>query len=373
MRRILLIDGNTITSVKETGFVEEGKLQDYLEVYPNLIPLADIIEGASDLLCIGREVVVSPGAIVDLLCIDQDGLITVIETKLRKNRELRREVIGQIIEYASYISQWNAEDLYQIANSYFLTSTKTPSQYKNKTLDTIMRESFGEQFSESDFRLKIEQNLKKGKMRLIIGVDQLIEPLRSIVSFLNSVSSFDILLLEVSNFEQSDSKKVLIPSLFGYAIKTGGVDRPTYRWDEETFMQNVKERFESKEPLIIDTIQKLYEFTKVNADDITWGRGTTFGSFTFRKSRFESLVTLFAIYSDGKGYISFGELVGKGAKEEYIRKFRDQLNRIPGFNLPENAVSLGKFPTIRVDTLAKEENMKIFKEAVLALCQKIEE
>ena len=115
MRKILVIEGDKATTLDEIEFIEEGKLQDYLEEYPNVIPLSEIVEGASDLVCIGREVGAGSGSI-DLLCIDKDGLLTIIETKLRKNREARREVIGQIVEYASYVSQWAADDVFRIAN-----------------------------------------------------------------------------------------------------------------------------------------------------------------------------------------------------------------------------------------------------------------
>ena len=138
-RKILLIDGGRVTPLSETEFTGEGKLQDYLEKYPTLIPLADIVEGASDLICIGREVAAGPGSI-DLLCIDKDGLLTVVETKLRRNREARREVIGQIIEYASYVSQWTPNDVYRIASEYFAKSTRVPESYKGKTLDETVVE-----------------------------------------------------------------------------------------------------------------------------------------------------------------------------------------------------------------------------------------
>ena len=63
MAKILLIDGENVKALDKIKFAEEGKLQDYLEEYPSLIPLAEIVEGASDLLCIGREVSAGPGAI----------------------------------------------------------------------------------------------------------------------------------------------------------------------------------------------------------------------------------------------------------------------------------------------------------------------
>jgi len=369
MRKILLIDGGKPTPLNETKFTEEGKLQDYLEEYPTLIPLADIVEGASDLLCIGREVGAGSGSI-DLLCIDKDSFLTVVETKLRRNREARREVVGQIIEYASYVSQWTADDVYRIANEYFAKSEKAPQSYKGKTLDEIMKGIAGGEFSDEDFRIKIGQNLRDGRMRLVIAVDELIEPLRATVTFLNSHSNFDILLLQVIDFEESKDRKVLVPVLFGYATKSAEKGKREVRhWNEDSFRADTNERCA---PIVADTIMRLYDFTKDYADEISWGKGITYGSFTFRKSRQGIPVSVFTFMSNGSGWVCFGELVGKGVKEEVLQAFRAKLNEIPGINISEDVIRLGKFPSIKVETLTKTNNLKNFQDAVLALCQQIE-
>lgn len=367
MRKILLIDGGKTTPLNETKFTEEGKLQDYLEEYPTLIPLADVVEDASPLVCIGREVGTGSGSI-DLLCIDKDSLLTIVETKLRKNREARREVMGQIIEYASYVSQWKPEDVYRIANEYFAKSNKVPASYKGKTIDEIMKTIAGDEYSDEDFRKKIGQNLQDGRIRLIIAVDELIEELRAMVTFLNTHSNFDILLLQVTDFQESPSKRVLVPMLFGYATKS--TDGTRRRWNETSFLADTRSKCESK---IADTITKLYEFASDNADELSWGKGTTYGSFTFRKRKMGILVSIFSTFSNGSATINFGEMMGKGVKEEVMQDFRKELNKIPGFNIiSEETVKLGKFPYVPIQALMKEENLNIFRDAVLALCQRIE-
>ena len=367
-RKILLIDGRKVTPLNKTEFTGEGKLQDYLEEYPTLIPLGDIVESASDLICIGREVGAGSGS-MDLLCIDKDGLLTVVETKLRRNREARREVIGQIIEYASCVSQWAADDVYRLASEYFAKSTRVPESYKGKTLEAIMQEIIGPELLDEDFRTKIEQNLRDGRIRLIIAVDELIEPLRATVTFLNSHSNFDILLLQVTDFQESEAKKVLVPLLFGYSTKSGGGGRGTKHWDEVSFLADTKNRCK---PQITATVRRLFTFTKDNADGISWGKGVSYGSFTFRKSRHGVLASVFTINSNGSGYIGFGPMVSAGVNGDILRAFRAKLNEIPGINIPVEAVELGKFPSFTLETLTKTDNLKNFQDAVLAVCQQIE-
>jgi len=361
MPKILVIEGDKVTPLDKTKFTEEGKLQDYLEKYPSLIPLGEIIEGASDLLCIGREVGAGPGSI-DLLFIDKGGLLTVVETKLAKNPEGRRTVIGQIIEYASYISQWTADDVYRIANAYL-----EPNLEPN--LDEAMEKINQEEFSADDFRSNIGQNLKNGNIRLIIAVDELIEPLRATVTFLNRNSNFDILLLQVSNFEESKTRKVLIPLLFGYATKTTTISPQRKRWDLKRFLVDTGERCDKE---AVEAITKLYDFTTSTADSINWGTGASLGSFTFRKLGHETLVSIYTVYSDGSIQLNFGEMKGKKVKEEVLQSFRAQLNEIPNVKILEEAISLGKFPYIMARVLTEADNLKNFQDAVLALCQQIE-
>jgi len=257
MAKILLIDGDNIKVIDKVKFAEEGKLQDYLEKYPTLIPLADIVEGASDLLCIGREVGAGPGAI-DLLFIDKDGLLTIVETKLAKNPEARRTVIGQIIEYASYISQWTADKVYEVANDYLKSN-----------LDEVIQEiSEGEPLG-SDYRSNIEQNLKSGKIRLIIAVDELNDPLRATITFLNSHSNFDILLLQVSSFEESKTRKVLMPSLFGYSQKEPR-PRPS-KINEDIFLDRCRKGEHRKAEELYFKAKALKESRSANGDFINWG------------------------------------------------------------------------------------------------------
>ncbi len=370
MRKILLVDGDEVTPLNETKFTEEGKLQDYLEEYPTLIPLADIVEGASDLLCIGREVPAGPGW-VDLLFIDKDGLLTIVETKLAKNPEARREVVGQVIEYASYISKWTADDVCGIADEYLKSEGVRPI-YRDKTLyEAIKQSSLAGSFSIDGFRSNVEQNLKNGRMRLIVAVDELIEPLRAMVTFLNSYSNFDIFLLQVTDFEESKAKKVLVPVLFGYVNKPTGTG--SKHWDEPSFRADLQERMKRDElkPEIADTTMGLLEFTKDNAE-MSWGRGATYGSFSFRKSRYGTSVSIFTINSNGWGYICFGQLASVGVKEEVLQAFRAKLNEIPGINMPEEVIKFAKFPSIKVETLTKAESLKNFQGAVLTLCQQIE-
>jgi hypothetical protein len=355
MVKILTIEGKNIRTLDKNKFISESDLQDYLEKYPSIIPIEEVYENASQLTCIGREVPVASGA-MDLLYIDQEGVLTIVETKLAKNPEIRRTVIGQLIEYASFVSQWKTEYIYEMVTNRL----KQP-------LDTS---DFGYHIfkkTEDDFKHNIEENLKNGKIHLIIAVDELNESLRSTITFLNTNSNFDIFLLQISSYEESKDKKVLIPSIFGYAQKTSRVKPP--RWEVETFFKNAKEKCEQK---IVDAITKLYEFTKSNAYDISWGTGSSFGSFSFRKIIVGTPSSIFVVQSDGRMYFGFGTMKNKGINEEILQSFRTKLNEIQGINISKEAASSTKYPYIKIELLTTPNSFEIFQQAVLDLSQQLD-
>lgn len=376
MAKILVIEKGEATPLEQVKFTEEGKLQDYLEKYPSLIPWGDVVEGASDLLCIGREVGVLSGSI-DLLFIDKDGLLTVVETKLAKSPEARRTVVGQIIEYASYIYEWTADSVYEVAEAY-LKSDRAPKDYKNLSLYEALRKLGGispeaeDEFSADKFRDSIEQNLRKGKIRLLIAVDELVEPLRATVTFLNRNSNFDILLLQVRSFEESKTRKVLIPTLFGYTKPPTGGGGERHYWTEKEFLEDVDEKCERE---VAKTIRELLEFAK-SKGKIKWGTGKLTGSFTFYEPRMG--LSIFSVYSSGDLGLNPGWMIawqGVKEREKILESFRAELNQIPGINtLPEGTFYQPdvSHPPQKVQFLTQGDNLELFKNAVLSLCQAIE-
>lgn len=328
MAKILTIDGETIKALDKAKYNLESDLQDYLEQYPSIIPIEEIYEDASDLICIGREVTVPSGAI-DLMYIDKEGLITIVETKLVKNPEIRRTVIGQLIEYASFVSQWTADYIYEIAAIYL-----------KRTLSEMIT---SQDYSEDDFKHGIEDNLKKGKIRLIIAVDELNEPLRATITFLNSYSNFVVLLLQVSNFEESKTKKVLIPSLFGYVRKETGSRPSKPKIGEEVFLARCRESKHEKAEELYLKAKALTESRRDSGDFINWG--VSGYSYRMPWSGYVNGETLFTAYGDGKLQI-WPDLLARtgGAGQKYLEKLR---------NMPilTNEFSRHKYPTISTDRM----------------------
>lgn len=73
----------------------EGWLQELLVKYPEILPVAEIEPIFSPMIPIGREVSTETG-IIDNLYISQRGYPILVETKLWRNPEAKREVVAQV-------------------------------------------------------------------------------------------------------------------------------------------------------------------------------------------------------------------------------------------------------------------------------------
>jgi hypothetical protein len=90
--------------------IQEGMLQKLLSRYPHMIPIDEIEPALGPLICLGMEIPTKSGP-VDLLYVSPTGYLSIVETKLWRNPEARRKVVGQILDYAKEIAGWSFKEL----------------------------------------------------------------------------------------------------------------------------------------------------------------------------------------------------------------------------------------------------------------------
>jgi hypothetical protein len=190
----------------------EVVLQKNINNLPQLIPLEEAMDEPVELLPIGMEVSAGSGSI-DLLLLGSDAVVTIVETKLAKNPESRREVVGQVLEYAAYAADWSLEDVRRIANGYLAGR-----------FDEVLGEFLGSELEDTsgtdEYLGRLAQNLKDGHLRLIVASDRLLETARKTITFVNRNSNFEIYLLQITCYEDEEGTRIYVPSLHGYAQKS---------------------------------------------------------------------------------------------------------------------------------------------------------
>ena len=93
-----------------------------IQGHPALLPVSDIEPGLQPLIPICMELPV-PSGYVDNFMLTPEGGIVIVETKLWRNPEARREVVGQVLDYAKDLSAFTYEALQSAAR----TACKDPT------------------------------------------------------------------------------------------------------------------------------------------------------------------------------------------------------------------------------------------------------
>jgi len=144
-----------------TAYTNEAELRDLLAETPSLLPGVGQGPAAAT-----TEMPIPGAGSADVVIVEVSGEITVVECKLRANPQIRREVVGQALAYASAMWQMTYQDLDQ---AFQRSEGKVP-----------LAEAFAaddEGWDEEAFRNEVADNLAEGRMRLVIAVDEITDEL----------------------------------------------------------------------------------------------------------------------------------------------------------------------------------------------------
>ncbi len=281
---------------------------------------------------------------IDFFFVDQKAMPTFVECKRFEDTRSRREVIGQMLEYAANGHHyWTKEVLSDF--------TEATAKKQGIDIDEAIR-SIEPEVGEStdDFIDAVINNLQEGQIRLVLFMEEAPMELKSIVDFLNKqMERSEVLIVEAQQYEHN-KMRVVIPSLFGYTEearrikKTISVSTDSRRkWDEDSFFNDAKTKVEDSE---WNVIRKLYDFCVSRGCTIKWGTGKQNGSFSAVVPRLYQKSVL-SVYSNGQLSLNFGWLRGNEVldrfREDYAKEVRERLQ----FTIPDNLIR--KYPAFGIN------------------------
>lgn len=223
------ISSAVLEKVKADSIDYEKDFENWLENSPSVL-LDD--DNESTVIWIGRQVGASVGDVgkyVDLIGIDATGDLLIVE--LKKGRT-PREVIAQILEYASWGAYLTYDALNEMAQIYF----KTKNQDNDKNLMEIYQEVF---FPDAEDAPIIEFNKNQ---KLFILAEEISPMIRQVSQYLRSRYSMDIRCIEYEVLRSSQGEYLIsIEKISGYEnakpIKTVSTMLP--RWDKPIRVKDV--------------------------------------------------------------------------------------------------------------------------------------
>lgn len=121
------VDGSALKELGASRLDEERRLEDWIVVDPAVLGMR--------LAVVGRQVSTPFGGRIDVLALDQESNCVVLELKRDRTP---REVVAQLLDYASWVSGLGYADLDKIAQ-----------RFRQKGLHAVFEESFGATISET--------------------------------------------------------------------------------------------------------------------------------------------------------------------------------------------------------------------------------
>ena len=334
--------------VESAAYSNEKELQKLLADSPSLISLDEIRPDAGPLVLAVREFPLPVGSL-DLLAFTPSGEIAVIECKLAKNSEVKRKVIGQLLEYAAYLWEMSYEDL---DTAVRLRQGASLAELMNETVRSP-------NWDEESFRSGVQAALASGNFILVIVVDEINDELTRIVRYVNASGSpsFAFAALEMRRFH-GEGAEMLVPRVFGPAriTKTEGSSVSTKVWDEASFFAALIDRhgesFAAPAKRILDWAQ--------SKTRVWWGRGRRSGSFVPCFTYQETEHQLFAVWTYGTVEIYFQWYCYKPPFDDEARRLEllDKLNQIPGVKIPKD--SIARRPNIPLSALDQDGGVEKF-------------
>lgn len=219
----------------------EDALQTLLSRYPQLLPGSQMAPDSDDppqFFLLRREMPVGSWSL-DHLYVDQHSVLTLVETKLIQNPESRREVIGQIVEYAANAAErWGNGKARQYAMEYHAS--------RGNNLDESLEAFFGTSFEDEAFWEQVESNLQSGNIRLVIASDKLRPEVIKMIEYLNGeMSNADVLGLELRCYGSGDKEYVMAPRVVGQSVTVAerkSVSKQKTRWSEQLLRETMRKK-----------------------------------------------------------------------------------------------------------------------------------
>jgi hypothetical protein len=166
------------------GF-NESWIQKLIYEHPTLVP-SELLESSSDqFIPICRELPLASGAsgvFLDVFGVTLSGTPVLIECKLWRNPQARREVIGQILEYSALLQGMDYEDLVALCRKRLGTDESDPLLGRTRRTNA--------DFDEARFVDRVSKCLQTGKFILIVAGDGIRADIRRVVDQLSRSGGF---------------------------------------------------------------------------------------------------------------------------------------------------------------------------------------
>jgi hypothetical protein len=293
---------------------------------------------------------------VDHLFVDEDAVPTFVEVKRSTDTRIRREVVGQMLDYVAHaLVSWRGERL----RAYF------EAQCGDREPVDVFADVMGDDSDAEAFWDEVKTNLQAGKVRLVFVADAIPAELRRVIEFLNrQMNPAEVLGIEIRQYV-GGGLQTLVPRVIGQTAETEaakGRERGP-RWTVERFFSAFEQRA-SKDDL--ELAGDLLTFAKeVSQHNVQWGTGKERGSFTAQIYVGMQRFSLFSVYTSAKFTLNLGWGYSHRTDQgrDLAEKYRQEAERRLGLQFGERIWTHG-WPMAALSLLVPDRGA-VFKQVIL--------
>jgi hypothetical protein len=364
----LLPEGGPLIRMMPQPCTSERTLQSLLAQYPSLLA-GDQIDTTRPRrwMLVAREVplpVRGDGVgrwSVDHLFLDQEGIPTLVEVKRGADARLRREVVGQLLDYAAHaVHAWTAPDLSRLLEE----------RCSREGLDgeQVLAELLEGAWGPAEFWEQVRENLDLGRIRLVFVADEVPPELAKVVTFLNAqMDPAQVVAVQVRQYA-GHGLKVVVPQVLGHPppppprkASTLRAKRPKRTPTPAAFFATLENRRGVWEAAVA---HRLTTWATQAGLRLIWTKDAIENLVHFVVTHEEHDYQLFSLSTDGSLEVNFRWYAGRPPfdRHEARLEFRRQLNLIPEVRLPLETISdTGAFS---LTSLLSESALRTFCNAV---------
>lgn len=282
---IFLIQGESnLVEMKETPYDSEAILQKLIAKYPNVLAGEQMNSDAPRRwLLVTREMSVPDDEdgggrwSLDHLFLDQDAIPTLVEVKRSSDTRIRREVVGQLLDYAANaVAYWPVEQVRAKFEAGY-----EESDAHNEVAKLIEANAENTETKVEEFWQQVKTNLQAGRIRMVFVADEIPRELRRIIEFLNGqMDPAEVLGIELKQFQdQSGGSKTLVPRLFGQTSKSQQKKVATSTIPKKVISETEFSDFVSTFPAFQVATEAVMSWTKRRGMTASIGRGVRLTTF----------------------------------------------------------------------------------------------
>jgi hypothetical protein len=343
-----------LVEMRETPYEAEDVLQTLIAKFPSLLSGDDVGVGAARRwVLVGREAALPDDEdaagrwSVDHLFLDQDAVPTLVEVKRSSDTRIRREVVGQMLDYAANgVVYWPHEQLRELFARQCERDDRNP--------DDVISELTGDGADVEEFWQRASENLRAGKVRMVFVSDEIPRELRRIVEFLNGqMNPADVIAIEVKQYLSADGTRTLVPRVIGQTAEVearkGRRNSERRRWDEQSLFAELDVKRGKAETRVA---RDLFDWAVARGWRPTFGSGRVDGSWVPVVEAVGREHYPIALYTYGAVEIQFQHLRNRAPfDDEQVRLEVVRLaNEIPGVSIAPDKIN--KRPRVALSLLA---------------------